>query len=69
MLIIALSILAALFVAAAVIDFRARRRKVRYRVDGAATLDARRLNQAEGNVRSDGTLRNGGFDGGGLGGF
>jgi hypothetical protein len=67
MLIISLAILAALFVAAGVIDFRARRRRVRYRVDGGSARDARRDYQAEANTRSNGTLRDNG--GGTLGGF
>jgi hypothetical protein len=41
MLIILLLVLAALLVAAGVIDFRARRRRVRNRVDGKAVHDRR----------------------------
>ncbi len=65
MLIIALGVLE-LFIAAGVIDFRARRRGVRYRgIDARAARDARRINEAQMNTRSNGGIRDagGGFGG------
>lgn len=61
MLFILLGVVVVLFIAAGVIDFRARRRNVRYRgVDGKAARDARRINEADLNTRSNGGIRDGG---------
>ena len=49
-----LAILVALFVAMAVIDFRGRRRGVRYQGVDPST---RKENEAEANIRSNGALR------------
>jgi hypothetical protein len=64
MLIILLGILAVLFVVGGVMDFKARRRRARYRVDGDAVQDARlSANAAEAQMR--GRISN---EGGGMGG-
>lgn len=65
-LVIVLGVLAALLVAAGVTDLRARRRGHYNGVDGKAARDARRLNEAEMNMRSNGSIRDSG--GGGFGG-
>ena len=70
MLIIALGVLAALFIAAGVIDFRARRRKMRYRgVDAKAVHDRRYgADAADAQMRSRVANQgdNGSFFGGGF---
>jgi hypothetical protein len=59
-----LGVLAVLFIAAAVIDVKARRRGVRYRgVDQASTRDERRRYEAELNTRTNGRLRDPGSGG------
>ena len=61
-----LSVVAVLFVAMGVIDFRARRRGLRYKGVDPST---RQLNESEANVRSNGALReirDLGMGGGGL---
>ena len=66
-LVIVLGVLAALLVAAGVTDLRARRRRGRYSgVDDRAAGNARRLNEADVNMRSNGSIRDtgGGFGGG-----
>ena len=67
MLFILLGVVVVLFIAAGVIDLRARRRKVRYTgVDGKAARDARRINEANLNTRGNGGIRDagGGFGSG-----
>jgi hypothetical protein len=67
MLIISLGILGVLFIVGGVMDFKARRRRARYRVDGQAVRDRRHsADTAEAQMR--GRIGNEGA-GAGLGGF
>jgi hypothetical protein len=66
MLLVILGILVPLFVAMGVIDFRGRRRGVRYRGVDPST---RQQNESEANIRSNGALRemrDRGLGGGGM---
>jgi hypothetical protein len=57
LVVLSVGVLLALIVTAAVMDFKARRRRHRLSVDSGTVLDARRINQARGEQYGGGPSR------------